>query len=467
MTKISSLFYNSDSGIINTLHKNITPDEDQMKEQQNRWQDLGEYLKETLNEETGIIISTWLQGSYKFRTQLRPIKGEEFDIDLGIYFEVSQKPNEDQYNPKNLKHLVQKHLTEYSSLSTNNSVKVLDPPKERCNRISFEGEFHIDTPCYYKIKDTNFTELATESSGWENSDPKGLFDWFQNCFDESGRALARRLIQYIKCWSNITFVNDKKDGSPSSILITVLVAESLMEMPSSILDLYDDEALTKVVNHILKKLISSNKVYNPVDNRECISNRIEDFDILLSELEKFSSVANEAVDIDSTIIAALKWQESFQHLFPIPTEEESIKSVNNSLTAYKFDPIINVVARSKTNEFYSRSDVNKIGPIAKNCSIEFQISNADQIPLGSKIQWMVRNHGNDSKYVNDFGHNAGNKITATESSAYRGVHYMDCLITRDKQIIAFKRVPVEIEGLPIPKRNPPRPKWVNLRKKRG
>lgn len=85
MAELHSYFYSTDTEK-QTLHRRIVPSEEQFTEQQERWNDLRDYLVDDLNEKTGLSIYSWLQGSYKFGTQVRPKNPtEEFDIDLCIY----------------------------------------------------------------------------------------------------------------------------------------------------------------------------------------------------------------------------------------------------------------------------------------------------------------------------------------------------------------------------------------------
>ena len=148
MANTSHLFH-SDDADKQTLHRRITPSEDQQKTQQDRWGDLADYLKDSLSEKTGYPVSSWLQGSYKLRTQTRPVKiGKTFDIDLGIYFEWGADSDGTDPGPKKLKEIVQGALHEYGS-ELEEDVMVLEPPKKRCCRIVFQDDFHIDVPTYH------------------------------------------------------------------------------------------------------------------------------------------------------------------------------------------------------------------------------------------------------------------------------------------------------------------------------
>jgi hypothetical protein len=58
-------------------------------------------------------------------------------------------------------------------------------------------------------------------------------------------------------------------------------------------------------------------------------------------------------------------------------------------------------------------------------------------------------------------------ISATERSAYKGTHYMDCIIKLHGQVIGYKRVPVKISGVPVARRNPiRRPAYAAMAKRR-
>ena len=111
--------------------------------------------------------------------------------------------------------------------------------------------------------------------------------------------------------------------------------------------------------------------------------------------------------------------------------------------------------------------MNRIGPIPKNCEINFRITNPESLPANATIQWMVRNEGEEAESINDLGHKAGTELTAFERSAYRGTHYMDCVVRQYGVVIGMRRIPVVISSAIIPRRNPvSRPAYVRHRRTR-
>ncbi len=463
MANIHSFFYSSDT-YKQTLHRRIVPNQKQFEQQQERWHDLRDYLVTDLNEKTGLPVSSWLQGSYKFGTQVRPKnKKEHFDIDLGIYFTWNDSRNAGTFTPLELKQLVQESLKVYAS-ETADATIVLEPPKERCNRISFTEGFHIDVPVYHLNETDDLRSLAVQSDGWEDSDPKAIYLWFRDCFSEEDSNQVRRLIRYLKMWATLNLENP-----PSSILLTVLAAEAYLGLSNDDVG-GDDVALHNLARSIKTRLESSDVVGNPVDYSENL-NRLseEEYFLFLEELDGLISISDRALSTDSEASAASIWTEAFKHFFPAPSEETIKTNESTALTKVLFVPQVSVVATSTTNSHVGPwRGTDRVGPIPRGCSIKFKLTNFDHLPQGAHVQWIVRNEGDEAECINDLGHQAGtNSREADENSAYNGSHYMDVIVTIPFQgVVGFARIEVEIKGPPVPARNPKKPGYTKIQRRR-
>jgi len=62
-------------------------------------------------------------------------RGEEYDIDLGMYYCWEGTPTGAKYSPFYLKSLVQGCLEEYKAANNDDVLEVIEPPKQRCARI--------------------------------------------------------------------------------------------------------------------------------------------------------------------------------------------------------------------------------------------------------------------------------------------------------------------------------------------
>jgi|GEM_PF-376192 len=452
MAIAASLFFSSNTEK-QTLHRRIVPSDEQMEFQKNCWNDLADYLRTDLKEASGYSIRTWLQGSYKFATQLRPLAlEEEFDIDLGIYFEWQGLPSDGDFSPLQLKEMVQKSLECYTDNCAD--AKEVAQPKTRCNRIHYQKDFHIDTPTYHLDASHDARALATEDDEWEDSDPKAIYIWFKEQIDEDIRSCVRRLIRYLKAWAVLNI----DQGRPSAILLTVLVAECYQHL-SDAEAANDDDALAGILQLILERLEQNREVCNPVNTAEILSDRLSDdeFSIFIEHLQQFCDLAKRAVAADTEIQAAVLWSEVYHHFFPLP-EESQIASFTETRKDGQmvsvFKPRVGVTARRKLtyrgewfdlNQPSEWSDVNRIGPIPLNCSINFKLLNPEQLPYGAQVQWTVRNEGTEAEAINDLGHMKGTGHEAEERSAYRGRHYMDCVVWQFGNIVTVKRIPVDIK----------------------
>ena len=307
--------------------------------------------------------------------------------------------------------------------------------------------------------------MATEDDKWEDSDPKAIYVWFKDQFEDYERKRVRRLVRYLKAWAALKFKDGQ--GRPSSLLLTVLVAEAVRDLEEA-LPTAEDEALALVLREIADRLNDKRQVLNPVDQEEDedLAARLcdDDWRAFVQKLEAFSDKAAEAIDSDDAVDACLRWSVEFEHLFPLPDANELDERAANLPVVITL-PEIRVRAVSRDNPNLSNTRVNAIA-IPKNCDITFEVTNARNMPAGTTFYWMVRNEGEEAEDVNDLGHTKGSGLRAEEYSAYRGTHFMDCTAIAGDRIIGLRRVPVTITGMSAPKRNPPKPAYVKLRGRR-
>ena len=449
----------------NCLDWRIRPSDVQYDAQKQRWNDVADHLLADLAQRSQCTTASWLQGSYKFGTQVRPAsKDHEFDIDLGIYFKWPGQPHEGPHAPTALKAFVQKSLQTYAEDDTNEA-EAEDEPRAKCSRIHFKDGFHIDVPAYHLDDDRDARSLATDKDEWEDSDPKAIYQWWKDSLSDLERPRCRRMVRYLKMWAALKFTDKTR---PSSILLTVLTANAYLQIDRSSLS-GDDEIVRAIVARITEQLEASTSVSNPSCPDENL-NRLSDQENenLKEKLGELLSIADRALNVQTKMGASDIWSEAFGHFFPIPSEEEikeeALVKANDSrsLARIGFEPIVSVSATSGTHVF---TNTDKIGPIPKGCDITFTLANPHMLPSGATINWTVRNSGSDAENENDLGHYAGEGLSVTRPSAYRGNHYMDVAVKLNGLLIGSRRVPVIITGAGIPPRNSPRPAWTKLRRK--
>lgn len=447
-----------------TLIGRVSPTAEQREFLQEHWNNLAEYLKVELSQH-GYRVSTWLQGSYKYGTLIKPVHlTEEYDVDVGVYFEWDNEQDVEP-TPRQLREWVQRALIEYEH-SCEDLKEIVVPAKERCSRASYIRQFHIDTPVYHLEPAPGVRRLACLSDKWEYSDPKNLYKWFKNAVGGADRDQLRRLVRYLKAWAAVSF-DDATDSRPSSIFLTVVVTEAYQELwAQRLFGLADDDALIAVVQKLQFRLFNDPKVINPVDGDEDL-NRMspEAWGGFLPRLAALHDIAERAHDAGDEPSAALIWSEAFSFLMPLP-EANQIEIVDeNSGRAVMPLPEVEIKVFADNPSRLVATHRNEVPRVAKNCTLNFTIVNPHVVPEFATVEWTVRNEGEEADQRSDLGHRrvGVRLLSAKEHTLYQGRHFMDCVVRLNGRIYAVRRVPVSIRDLQHAARNPPKPSYTKLR----
>ena len=448
----ASLFFNENSEL-ETLNNRVKPSDDQIAYLRKQKEDVEEWLKGELCD-LGYDVSTFLQGSYRFHTLIKPLvpKGE-YDVDLGFYFIGG---NSAGANSAALRDAVQRSLIRYED-ECDQAIKVEDQ-KERCSRIKYKKKFHIDVPVYHETEGGRIVRLATLTTGWERSDPSAMLEWFREALDPDSatRAMTRRLVRYMKAWAALTFMGS--DEVPSSLMLTVLTVDAIDVVVAA--EDADDDALAKIVRHMHGRMQRDSCIPNPVqgdgdtDLNRLSANAHQRF---VDALEKLAGVAERGATAEDEVTGALAWSEVFSYVFPLPDALDVVTSDTGG----------GVVAASPTitAEIYEGGRSTLVGrydgyvPYARvGQEIKFIINNPGVIPAGARVKWVVRNAGTEAHSISDLGHSFSDDGSRTqwESAAYMGHHYMDCEVWLHDSLRSLCRVPVGVTKFALPARHPPR-----------
>lgn len=467
MGKAATLF---NGEVDQTLIKRISPTPEQIDFLQEKWNELADHLKRELAAKHGYPVSSWLQGSYKFRTLIKPVRtGEEYDVDVGIYFAWEDEDAEP--TPRQLRDWVQAEIVAFAQ-GRDDIREVAKPPKERCSRVSYIRQFHIDTPVYHLNRTTDARRLACYSNKFEDSDPKAIYKWFRDVV-EFDKEQLRRLVRYLKAWAAICF-EAAPESRPSSILLTVVAAQAYEDMLGNrIMGIADDDALIMIIQKVHDRLFASRKVPNPVAAGEDL-NRMsnEAWEGFLPRLQALRDIADRAKQADDEAAAALIWSEAFSFLMPLPEAIGQVEMVEESSgRAVMQVPEIEINeyvrdARGANGRRFVAKHHNEVLSVAKESELDFRIVNPHVVPEYATVEWTVRNEGEEADDVSDLGHSRSQirMMEAKEHTRYAGRHFMDCVVRLNGTIYAVRRVPVTVVDAARPVRNPPRPAYTTLRK---
>ncbi len=287
------------------------------------------------------------QGSYEMGTGSKPLDND-FDIDQGLYFEVSTT---DYPDPVVLKKRVHEALEGHTD-----SVRIRRP----CVTVQYHRDkeplYHVDIAIYSdgsanadgKSRLAVGRENSTEEFRiWEVSNPQALIDTIFAKFREKDRDQFRRIVRYLKRWKDENFSSDG-NAAPLGIGLTVATYNSLAPTYRDAFmgDPDDHGAMRKLVRAILacfietwsaeeQRWVRRLKVILPVepwnDLFEQMTNRqMERFEEKLKKLLEALDQAAEDVD---PVEACKRLRKVFGPAFPVPEKQETAKQHGRAIVS--------------------------------------------------------------------------------------------------------------------------------------
>lgn len=216
-------------------------------------------------------------GSVRTLTTVRPMGKDEFDLDVAVHLKADYAAHTPARIYQELKRRLGEHGIYKSMLET----------KNRCLRLNYAGDFHMDIlPGIQQYSwDENMLMVPDRELGsWVSSSPRGYANWFihrANLVKESllekalraenlpvdkfaNKKPLQRAVQLIKRYRDMYF---EKDGTyrTSSIILTTLAGQ-LYNGQDSIFDTVDGIVEKMTINN--RYNLAQNQVVNPVNPAE-------------------------------------------------------------------------------------------------------------------------------------------------------------------------------------------------------
>lgn len=284
------------------------------------------------------------QGSFLLGTVVKPLSGDEYDIDLVCQLSNIARTTRSQI----VKEIVGKRLKENERYS-----KMIEP-MNRCWRLNYANEFHMDI--IPAILDHEIVEDAilvpdSDLADWTQSNPKGYAAWFkvkmQIQYDLVRASLARkqkkeieeipehlvktelqRAVQLMKRHRDMAFQGDKDKDKPISIIITTL-AGLVYEARGYQEDLF--QALRLMAEYMPQRVNPSiPRIPNPTNHEEDFADKW--IDQPKREKAFFDWVAQLQDDLDELEeCSSLKsCEENLKQMFGESVVTESIKELSTA-----------------------------------------------------------------------------------------------------------------------------------------
>jgi len=224
---------------------------------------------------SGIDFEIYPQGSVKIGTTVKPIEGNEFDLDIVIHIVADWRRYSSSQIYAELKRVLQSDERYKDKLEY----------KNRCIRINYAGDFHMDIlpGIQENAYDKNRIVIPDrELKKWTTSNPRGYAQWFIDKASSVKQILLEkamsvealemeefakkkpltRAVQLLKLYRDEYFKNDR-DKATSSIILTTIAAQYYN----------GEESIYRTVQNTIYKINTNSmssrlKIVNPMNPQE-------------------------------------------------------------------------------------------------------------------------------------------------------------------------------------------------------
>lgn len=234
----------------------------------------------------GLDVEIYAQGSKRIGTTVKPINGEDFDLDTVLHiYDIYSK-----HNPTEIYNALVRVI------ENDGYYKTICQKKDRCVRLNYKSDFHMDILPACMKNNFDKEKIAIPEKllqSWSSGNPRGFADWFLEIANSAQTSILKRYsdmlfeakveseplpdelyiktplqraVQLIKRHRDIYYQNKKYPVS--SIVLTTLIAK-FYNREDSIFDTIDN-VISEIKNSYLTA-VNSNlrfKVFNPVDENE-------------------------------------------------------------------------------------------------------------------------------------------------------------------------------------------------------
>ncbi|MDM8556949.1 nucleotidyltransferase [Desulfococcaceae bacterium HSG7] len=253
-----------------TFHNRIKVDSEELREKRDIILDkIKAYLKKKGHPVPELIN----QGSYIYGVGIKPIGDLDYDIDVGLAFNIKAS----EYEAKTVRAWV------YDAIK-NHTMKV--DPRGPCIRVYYSGkDYHVDLVCYAKFDNNDSIEdfkIAYKNNTWKSADPKGLKGFIKNAREKfkitkvnGGPDQLQRITRYLKRWNDVA-IPKESETKPFGLAILLLVIDKL-QFPVTDINA-DSEDLRALINvtSAAKSVLGRISIYKPTPEYEDVFGKLTD-----------------------------------------------------------------------------------------------------------------------------------------------------------------------------------------------
>ena len=374
----------------------------------------------------------FLFGSYKKRTNIRPITKEQ-DVDVLFYMPKDEFDKYDNYESNGQSALLQKIKDILKNkYSTTDKIKGWG----KVVLVEFTKNKHnIEILPSWEQDDKTFKIPNSENGGtWDIFDPRKDINVFQKS-NVTTNGLTAKLSRMIKSWKRNTSSLTIKSFKIEQYVIDFLDKKNYNE----------DVEMQKVSQMFFQYLLN----HIDVNNKSYVQTALNRANKALKyeSEQKFDKACNE-------------WKKIFGDLFPKWNRSIKLNKADENYTQYE-QYIEDMFTQDLSLDYTLEIGCNVIQDGFRKMSLiillrdfilkpskklEFYIKKHN-IPTPYKVYWKVKNFGEEAKNKNDLrGEITKDKglEKKNEKTKYRGKHYVECYIIKDNICVARDKIDIPI-----------------------
>lgn len=389
------------------------------------------------------------QGSWAHRTIIRPLNNHEFDADVLVRLEEVPEWTQQQY------------LREVrAALRASTTYKEKVRKKNRCVRVLYANDCHVDVVPYIHLADGRQVIVNYAEAKFEDTNPAGYTAWMKER-DTLAHGNLRKVIRLLK------YLRDyKQTFSVPSVILTLLVAERVSawdadarygDVPTALMHMLADlDAWLQV--HQTMPVLEDPSCPGTYFNHRWDQGKYENFRERISQYSAWVTEAYREADKQKSITA---WQRVFGTSFKAPTTTTLVASapvvlaeaiprapeeqyIDELFVAVRTGYSVRIDAVVRKKNGFRAGPLRLFRSIGKQRSLTFTART--DVPGPFDVYWKVRNTGPEAAgnlrggLIPDDG-----TMSRTETTLYRGRHYVEVYVVKNGLVVARDRHDVVID----------------------
>lgn len=381
-------------------------------------------------------VRTYLSGSYAKHTSIRPAKDLN-NIDVDVVVETNYATDSNSADVINELFDALADSSKYSSAH----------PQAHSVGISLSN-LDIDVVPLAIDNENRFVGCMDDGK-WVETNPKGHIEWSTSVNERRGGKF-KPVVKIMKWWRRENCPDDER--WPKGITLEKIVADHFPDE----LPLYEDIVI-QLMGNIADSFdpILADEVRPKVTDPSLETNDLAE-GYLMDDFESFVQAIHRALDLISEEGSSNSaWRKILGNRFPINAENKltlpsAYLPISDVLSVpHRETPPWQMVCRKPSliiaaDVTYPDGKCRRISTngqaIPKNCEIDYKVLRSPGLAAAA-VKWQVVNTGIEFQVANQFrgGFEDSNipKGGRHESTAYRGRHYVQCFLIKNRKCIAY------------------------------